>query len=84
MSEKRQNEVPLLEVDHLAVTFYTPRGAFRVVRKRPRDETRKIALDLLTKVGIPEKALAYPIQLSSISLGNKHSFYYLIAQSREK
>ena len=38
--------------------------AQRVVRKRPRDETQKIALDLLTKVGIPEKASAYPIQLS--------------------
>jgi polar amino acid transport system ATP-binding protein len=38
--------------------------AQRVVRKRSRDESQKIALDLLTKVGIPEKALAYPIQLS--------------------
>ncbi len=38
--------------------------AQRVVRKRSRDETQKIALELLTKVGIPEKAQAYPIQLS--------------------
>ncbi len=38
--------------------------AQRVVRKRPRDESRKIALELLAKVGIPEKAQAYPIQLS--------------------
>ena len=38
--------------------------AQRVVRKRPRDESQKIALDLLTKVGIPDKASAYPIQLS--------------------
>ena len=38
--------------------------AQRVVRKRSRDESQKTALDLLTKVGIPEKALAYPIQLS--------------------
>jgi len=38
--------------------------AQRVVRKRPRDETQKFALELLTKVGIPEKASAYPIQLS--------------------
>jgi polar amino acid transport system ATP-binding protein len=38
--------------------------AQRIVRKRSRDESQKIALNLLTKVGIPEKALAYPIQLS--------------------
>jgi len=38
--------------------------AQRAVRKRPRDESQKIALDLLMKVGIPEKASAYPIQLS--------------------
>jgi len=38
--------------------------AQRVVRKRPRDESRKVALELLAKVGIPDKAEAYPIQLS--------------------
>lgn len=38
--------------------------AQRVVRKRPRGESQKIALELLTKVGIPDKAGAYPIQLS--------------------
>ena len=38
--------------------------AQHVVRKRPRDESQKIALELLAKVGIPEKASAYPIQLS--------------------
>ncbi len=36
----------------------------RVVRKRSRDESQKIATELLAKVGIPEKALSYPIQLS--------------------
>jgi len=34
------------------------------VRKRPKDESEKIALELLTKVGIPDKVQAYPIQLS--------------------
>jgi len=38
--------------------------AQRVVRKRRRGESEKNALELLTKVGIPEKAQAYPIQLS--------------------
>ncbi|UCG10883.1 MAG: amino acid ABC transporter ATP-binding protein [Dehalococcoidia bacterium] len=38
--------------------------AQRVVRKRPRGESEKVARGLLEKVGIPDKALAYPIQLS--------------------
>jgi len=38
--------------------------AQRIVRKRPKDESEKIALELLTKVGIPDKVQAYPIQLS--------------------
>ncbi len=38
--------------------------AQRIVRKRPKSESEKIALELLTKVGIPDKAWAYPIQLS--------------------
>ncbi len=35
-----------------------------VVRKRTREEAERIALELLDKVGIPEKAAAHPIQLS--------------------
>jgi polar amino acid transport system ATP-binding protein len=38
--------------------------AQRVVRGRSRAEAEKVAVDLLDKVGIPEKAKAYPIQLS--------------------
>jgi polar amino acid transport system ATP-binding protein len=38
--------------------------AQRIVRKRPADEARKTAMDLLNKVGIPEKAEAKPAQLS--------------------
>jgi len=38
--------------------------AQRVVRKRSRQEAEEIALDLLNKVGIPEKAHSYPGQLS--------------------
>ena len=36
----------------------------RVVRKRSKEESERIALELLDKVGIEEKASAYPIQLS--------------------
>ncbi|GAP05487.1 MAG TPA: amino acid ABC transporter ATP-binding protein [Anaerolinea thermolimosa] len=38
--------------------------AQKVVRKRNAEEAEKIAMDLLGKVGIPEKANAYPLQLS--------------------
>ena len=38
--------------------------AQRVVRKRKPEEAEAIALELLDKVGIPEKANAYPAQLS--------------------
>jgi len=38
--------------------------AQQVVRKRSRAEAQEIAYNLLVKVGIPEKANAYPIQLS--------------------
>lgn len=35
-----------------------------VVRKRSRQEAERIAMELLEKVGIPDKAYAYPAQLS--------------------
>ncbi len=38
--------------------------AQRIVRKRPAEESQKTALDLLTKVGIPDKADSYPMELS--------------------
>jgi polar amino acid transport system ATP-binding protein len=38
--------------------------AQRVVRKRSREKAEAIAMEQLTKVGIPEKAHAYPGQLS--------------------
>jgi polar amino acid transport system ATP-binding protein len=38
--------------------------AQKVVRRRPDKEAREIAMDLLNKVGIPEKANAYPDKLS--------------------
>jgi len=38
--------------------------AQRIVRKRSKDEAEKVGLELLAKVGIPEKARAHPGQLS--------------------
>ena len=38
--------------------------AQRVVRKRGREEAEQVAMELLRKVGIPEKARSYPHQIS--------------------
>ena len=38
--------------------------AQRVVRKRTRQEAESVAIELLNKVGIPDKANSYPVQLS--------------------
>ncbi len=38
--------------------------AQRIVRKRSKEEAEKIAMELLEKVGIPDKADSYPAQLS--------------------
>ena len=38
--------------------------AQRVIRKRSKEECHRVAMELLDKVGIPEKANVYPIQLS--------------------
>jgi polar amino acid transport system ATP-binding protein len=38
--------------------------AQKIVRKRSKEQAEQIARDLLTKVGIPEKANAFPAQLS--------------------
>ena len=38
--------------------------AQKIVRKRDKAEAKKVAMELLVKVGIPEKANAYPGQLS--------------------
>lgn len=38
--------------------------AQKLVRKREKEEARKVAMEQLTHVGIPEKAEAYPRQLS--------------------
>ena len=61
MSEKRQNEVPLLEVDHLAVTFYTPRGTFRVVRDVSFTIQRGEVLALVGETGCGKSISAFAI-----------------------
>ncbi|HPH95447.1 MAG TPA: amino acid ABC transporter ATP-binding protein [Anaerolineaceae bacterium] len=38
--------------------------AQKIIRKREKAQAEKVAMDLLDKVGIPDKAKAFPIQLS--------------------
>ena len=61
MSEKRQDEVPLLEVDHLSVTFYTPRGTFRVVRDVSFTVRRGEVLALVGETGCGKSISAFAI-----------------------
>ena len=61
MDEKRQDEVPLLEVDHLSVTFYTPHGTFRVVRDVSFTIQRGEVLALVGETGCGKSISAFAI-----------------------
>ncbi len=61
MTEERQHEVPLLEVNHLAVTFHTPRGTFRVVRDVSFTIRRGEVLALVGETGCGKSISAFAI-----------------------
>ncbi|HEY90494.1 MAG TPA: ABC transporter ATP-binding protein [Dehalococcoidia bacterium] len=61
MTETRQGKAPLLEVDHLAVTFYTPRGTFRVVRDVSFTIQRGEVLALVGETGCGKSISAFAI-----------------------
>ncbi len=61
VSEKLQDEVPLLQVDHLAVTFYTPRGTFRLVRDVSLQVRRGEVLALVGETGSGKTITAFTI-----------------------
>ncbi len=61
MTERRQHDVPLLAVDHLAVTFYTPRGTFRVVRDVSFTIQRGEVLALVGETGCGKSISAFAI-----------------------
>ncbi len=61
MSEKPKGEAPLLEVDHLAVTFYTPRGTFRLVRDVSLQVRRGEVLALVGETGCGKTITAFTI-----------------------
>ena len=47
MNDQQNNGATLMEVDSLAVTFYTPRGGFRAVRDASR-EVRRGEINILS------------------------------------
>jgi peptide/nickel transport system ATP-binding protein len=61
MTEKLQNETPLLQVDNLAVTFYTPRGTFRLVRDVSLEVHRGEVLALVGETGSGKTITAFTI-----------------------
>jgi peptide/nickel transport system ATP-binding protein len=61
MTEKLQSEAPLLQVDHLAVTFHTPRGTFRLVRDVSLEIHRGEVLALVGETGSGKTITAFTI-----------------------
>ena len=61
MSEQRGNDVPLVEVDRLSVTFYTPRDIAYAVRESSLTIRRGEVLGLVGESGCGKSTLAFAI-----------------------
>ena len=61
MNEKRQDEVPLLQIDNLAVTFYTQRDIVRAVREASLQVRRGEILGLVGESGCGKSTTAFSI-----------------------
>ena len=61
MSQSPQPEGPLLEVDQLAVTFYTPRGTVRAVRNASLEIRRGEVLGLVGESGCGKSTVAFAL-----------------------
>ena len=61
MSEKLNNGIPLLQVDSLAVTFYTPRDIVRAVREASLEVRRGEVLGLVGESGCGKSTTAYAV-----------------------
>ena len=58
-TNESNGSAPLLEVDHLAVTFYTPNGTFRAVREATFEIRRGEVLGLVGESGCGKSTVAY-------------------------
>ena len=61
MSQSSQAEGPLLQVDGLAVTFYTPRGTVRAVRDASLEIGRGEVLGLVGESGCGKSTVAFAL-----------------------
>ena len=61
MAEQARNEVPLVKVDQLAVTFYTPRGTVRAVREASFEVQRGELLGLVGESGCGKSTAAFAV-----------------------
>ena len=61
MSEKQQEMAPLVKVDHLAVTFYTPTGVVHAVRDASFEVMRGQVLGLVGESGCGKSTAAFAI-----------------------
>ena len=61
MSEQPQNDAPLLQVDGLAVTFFTPQGTIRAVRDASLHVMRGEVLGVVGESGCGKSTVAYAI-----------------------
>lgn len=59
MNESTDTEAPLLVVDRLAVTFYTPRGTFRAVRDASLEIARGEVVGLVGESGCGKSTVAF-------------------------
>lgn len=61
MNEKQQEIAPLVQVDHLAVTFYTPTGVVHAVRDASFEIMRSQVLGLVGESGCGKSTAAFAI-----------------------
>ncbi len=59
MTQTPNSEAPLMQVEDLAVTFYTPRGAFRAVRQASLEIARGEVLGLVGESGCGKSTVAF-------------------------
>ena len=59
MTQALQQDAPLMQVDDLAVTFYSPNGTFRAVRNASLEITRGEVLGLVGESGCGKSTVAF-------------------------
>ena len=71
MSRQLQEDTPLMQVERLGVTFYTPRGVVRAVREASLEVRRGELVGLAGETGCGKSTTAFAIV--RLSSGNRAS-----------